>query len=341
MYEANKFGGGVAWRDLDVGNPIVRWKKGLDLEEMIVMNQTLPFPYILHFRVPSHDTSTNLMACHPFEVSGDARTEFEGTTNNPVLFHNGFWTDWRNKLQTLSLAGALKLPSGPWSDSRGLAWASGHLGLGFLEMVNEKVAVLGPQGDELEIFGSWAVIKNKNDKNEEVEVLVSNRTWENRVVHTDHRRASIAALAQQAVVPGVSAERPGGADGNASTFREAKGSSRSSIAYETGQQKQVQEDASRAGAERKGWTDKLICAGQGCSRLANHMANIGSKFYCWQCWSEEQKRAPKLYGTCDTCKVNFAGAQRKSNQQWICHACWLTNSKPEIFFVEGRRESYD
>src|SRR5947207_2287589 len=108
MFEQNpKGGGGVAYRD----GGLVHWKKGLDKAAMVDLNRKLPFPYILHFRQPSHDTSDSILACHPFQIDADATIGTEGTTDGWVLFHNGFWINWRDKLQALALASAHKLPS--------------------------------------------------------------------------------------------------------------------------------------------------------------------------------------------------------------------------------------
>ena len=51
-FTANRDGGGMAWRDPDSEGQ-VQWHKGLTLEEMLQYADTLPLPYVMHFRVAS------------------------------------------------------------------------------------------------------------------------------------------------------------------------------------------------------------------------------------------------------------------------------------------------
>lgn len=282
MYDSNSHGGGVAWRerytreqiaedknwrlrralrDADVNLddieadeiPFVHWSKGHSKKSMIELNQTLPLPYVMHFRVPSHGTSKSILACHPFAINEEASCGFEGVIYGHVLFHNGLWTNWKDKMQNIAMSGHVWIPPGPWSDSRGLAWSAYHLGIGFLEMADTKIVAFGPQDEDIEVFGEWDAIKNQGaeDKSKLFDILVSNKGWErtttthhhghnhgyphnNReekpgplVKVTDHRNQNLVAMAAGPNAPAAKAEKgtgssddsqPGGAAGTATLF---------------------------------------------------------------------------------------------------------------------------
>ncbi len=180
-WDSNRDGGGVAWQDLEAGEgseelkPVVRWKKGLTYKEMQELNQTLPFPYILHFRIASVGPVCPQLT-HPFEVSTKVGTEFEGSTENPVLFHNGTWHEWKQSIERLSSYQDFpnKMGYGQWSDARGLAYAMAAAGPGYIELTNQKVVVLYPEG-EPQVFQDreWSV----HDKR----FVVSNLAWTHRL----------------------------------------------------------------------------------------------------------------------------------------------------------------
>lgn len=315
MWKSNSFGGGVAWRE----NELVKWKKGLDLEDMLKLNKELPMPFVLHFRVPSTDTSHSSFACHPFGIDDDARFDWEGETAGSVLFHNGFWNDWRTKLQNIAISGFVSLPSGPWSDSRGLAWAANHLGLGFLEMVNEKVVVLGPEHTDIEIFGQWSVIKNEDADGLDKEILVSNKHWERHIPSVY-------------IAPSSPVTVPGGTAGK-TTFQGTAGGSQRQIEAGGAVQEQVQEGAQGV--------KTLVCFETSCRKQTNVGQVLNTHFYCMQCWAKRTQRAQhKLVGICETCKVNTAAVKISKSNNWICSTCWETNNKPEIYFVTGGNEEF-
>ena len=148
MYHANDHGGGIAWREIVRGKPVVKWKKGLDLEEMIelINSEVIVAPFAAHFRIATCGPKGRIYPplCHPFPIALDAPITTSGSTSNPVLFHNGVWHGWENKVLEFALRGGYKIPEGIWSDSRALAWAAANLGLGFLEFSREKTLVYGP-----------------------------------------------------------------------------------------------------------------------------------------------------------------------------------------------------
>lgn len=169
-YSKNSDGGGAAWRELDTdGQLVVKFKKGLDEDAMVQLNESLPVPFVLHFRIGTVGGALDEL-CHPFPVEGHVRTATEGTTRGDVLFHNGHWGRWKSEACDTAIKHHLYLPSGPWSDSRALAWFTHHIGPGFAEVIEEKICLFGP--DRLDVYGSrWVWMKEGG-------FLASNNLWE-------------------------------------------------------------------------------------------------------------------------------------------------------------------
>lgn len=169
MYSANDAGAGIAWREKVEGVPVVRWKKGLKVEEIVELASSAPLPFIAHFRIPSCG-GKSLTLTHPFPIEKNVRLLMEGTTQGHVLFHNGHWTQWKDKTLETAIRKGARLPSGKWSDSRAMAWIASFYGLGVLDMIDEKVVAFGPTTCEISGSG-WAQIKPG--------IWASNRGWEN------------------------------------------------------------------------------------------------------------------------------------------------------------------
>lgn len=324
MWDANSKGGGIAWREEVDGVMKVKWEKGLTRAEMVEANQTLPFPYVLHFRLPSNGTSPSLLAAHPFQVDEHATTGFEGETDGYVLFHNGFWADWKNKMQQIALAGYKKVPSGPWSDSRGLAWAAYHLGLGYLDLIDEKVIIFGPQ--YIELFGMW--ITMAVTEGEDGNVLVTNKSWYRPTfpIHDHHQRTSdVLALAKQAITPKT--EETGGSL-HQGTFRTGVNGTQSEFDVQSDQSKSVQETAQGVKKEIRADT-ALSCAECHKVTCVGVSVNNGA-FRCYQCHANFQAK-PRV-GLCADCKVSMAGCRTFHADRWICVTCWETNGRPRVYF---------
>lgn len=169
MYLANEYGAGIAWREEKNGKKIVRWKKGLEMEEAQRLVKEVPKPFVIHFRIPSCGGPHRSLN-HPFPVDSEAGLYFDGETEGSVLFHNGTWSDWRKFCLDTASRQPEKFPIGRWSDSRAMAWCASIYGLGILELINEKVIVFGPE--KIDIFGDgW---------DEEEGVFVSNKGWKSR-----------------------------------------------------------------------------------------------------------------------------------------------------------------
>ena len=180
MYAANDKGAGIAWRD----KGLVRWRKGLVEGEAIKAALSTELPYVMHFRTPSNGTSTLPGVCHPFPITAQVELDLEGAIKGWTLFHNGFWSNWREKVIDYALKSGKKIPPGSWSDSRGLAWVAYNWGLGALDLIDEKVLVFGPGEDDIELYGNkWANYEVSGGK----KVLVSNEHWKAWSV-ADHRR---------------------------------------------------------------------------------------------------------------------------------------------------------
>lgn len=149
-YATNPKGAGVAWRETKSGRPLVRWEKGLDLQEAKKLIAEVPLPMVAHFRVDSCGGALKSLT-HPFPIREDVPLTLSGESSGSVLFHNGHWTGWEFQVKDVAIRGAFKIPPGKWTDTRALAWMAFHLGSGILEFIDEKVVVFGPK--EMLIFG--------------------------------------------------------------------------------------------------------------------------------------------------------------------------------------------
>lgn len=172
-FETNPTGAGAAWRDtIDVKGKkvnVVRWQKGLTLDEIKVLAAELPIPFITHYRIPTCGGSIPELT-HPFPIEKNVNLTLDGSIRGYVVFHNGHWGPWKDRSLDAAAKRGLQVPGGKWSDSRAIAWMAAHHGLGILDFIDEKCAILGPQGSDVEIFGNgW---KRVND------VICSNTAWE-------------------------------------------------------------------------------------------------------------------------------------------------------------------
>lgn len=156
-YDANSHGAGIAWLEGQPGERVVRWKKGLSKEEVTKLSDELSLPQILHFRIPSVGPDKPQF-CHPFPITQNAELSLEGKTKGRVLFHNGTWGNWRPNVVDWGLKSGTPLPMGKWSDSRGLAFAAYCVGLGILEFIDERVAIMGPEGINVFNANGWSKV---------------------------------------------------------------------------------------------------------------------------------------------------------------------------------------
>jgi hypothetical protein len=169
-FAANPSGAGIAWRDTHEGEPVVRWIKGvMNLPDIQDLVKTTPLPFIVHFRIPTVGGSIPDLT-HPFPIHEKTTNSLKGATKGAVLFHNGHWREWQEKMMESAIKGNAKLPVGKWSDSRAMAWIAARHGLGMLEFIanaSNRVVAFGPKG--IQIFGeTWDEVDG---------ILVSNKSW--------------------------------------------------------------------------------------------------------------------------------------------------------------------
>lgn len=361
MFEANKHGAGVAWRDLNTaGEPVVKWKKGItDKDEMVELANTLPLPHVLHFRIPSPQTSSSYLACHPFQVDEHATTGWEGETTGSVLFHNGHWMAWRERLQQISISGFVRIPAGPWSDSRALAWTTHHLGLGFLDLLDEKVVVFGPNQYDVEMYGNWFEVKMGEDLEDGTPqtFLVTNKSWEHTTYspHIVDRRRHADATNIHRNTPRADSEQPGGV-AQQSPFPCSLGGTYTPPGLGRDEWRDKQEPIQKADARvGEGSTDPAteetaltaVVAGikiDKCHKCGKETTsgdlNVEKKEYlCWQCWANRpSRRRAGWIQKCETCKVAKTATLTRVDHKWICTPCWEVTGRPLIVFMRELEE---
>lgn len=166
MWNHNDHGGGAAWR----ADGRVHWLKGQTEEQMQELAKTLPFPYILHFRIASIGGQRPELT-HPFVAIDDFEQSLalKGDTDHAVVFHNGHWNEWHDKLMIGCGVKGEQMPRGPWSDSRAMAWLYRYYGMGFLDTLGQRTVVLTPDRLDFGIGGGW----DKKDG-----IWYSNTVWD-------------------------------------------------------------------------------------------------------------------------------------------------------------------
>jgi hypothetical protein len=162
----NDHGAGIAYRVTgEDGLPYVEWKKGLSLDEIQALVQTVPVPFITHFRIASIGGIRQELT-HPFEISTSAESKLEGRTRNYVLFHNGHWDQWSGYMLQAAGKFGLTIPFGKYSDSRAMAWLGAVYSQGFYELLEkQKIVAFGP--DDVNFFGDgWKLIDGVSCSND-------------------------------------------------------------------------------------------------------------------------------------------------------------------------------
>lgn len=115
----NSHGAGVAW--FDTATTMIKWKKGLDREEVKAVLNGLPpkTPHVIHFRIATVGGVSDDLT-HPFSIDERASVDVEGEAN-AVLFHNGGVSNWKELLFHAYIRSGMKVPEPPWSDTRAMA----------------------------------------------------------------------------------------------------------------------------------------------------------------------------------------------------------------------------
>lgn len=143
------------------------YKKGMDIKEVLEMNEKLPFPYAFHFRLVT--VGENKLLTHPYEVTPKSDLKMEGSAET-LLMHNGHWGDWDDALLNHSLNTGKDIPNGDWSDSRAMAYLGGVIGTNMLKMLTTQKIALFKKNKSIVVYGAgW-----ENEK----EILYSNKNWE-------------------------------------------------------------------------------------------------------------------------------------------------------------------
>jgi hypothetical protein len=137
----------------------VQWNKGYEdselTTEIIDHYMALPFPKAIHFRLATHGGTTRELT-HPFPIKRGVPHSLKGEAN-AVLFHNGVWASYDDRLREAIFGGTLN-PSvldGQMSDSRAMAILAQRFGLNvfdIMSMGSNKILILG---ERYVTYGSW------------------------------------------------------------------------------------------------------------------------------------------------------------------------------------------
>lgn len=173
-WNTNPDGAGIAHREGKGEKAVVRWRKGLTLEQIREEIEALKhkLPIIVHFRKQSvGGVRTDL--CHPFTADAAADNALEGKTKSAVFFHNGTWKVWQDVLLQTCVNHGLVIPDGEWSDTRALALLTTVYGPNFPRIIEGQKGVLfGPGPDDINVFYGSNWYRENN-------VLCSNLIWKN------------------------------------------------------------------------------------------------------------------------------------------------------------------
>jgi len=155
---ANPHGGGVAWRE----GKRIRWEKGIGAEEIHAIMKREKGPFLVHFRIATVGNAKPEL-CHPYPVGGNASLALSGKASS-VIAHNGTWYSWRSTIDKAARILKATIPSGPWSDSRAMAWLVSHVGnRAFNCDTRSRFARFTRKG--IELFGEWHKLKGYHASN--------------------------------------------------------------------------------------------------------------------------------------------------------------------------------
>lgn len=169
FWEKNPEGAGIAWLD---GKKVI-FQKGLTLGEIQDLVKTAPKPFAAHFRISTCGGIYKRLT-HPFIVSEESPLTLKGSSSDPVLFHNGIWPNWERRAVDICTYTGWKLPEGPWSDSRLMAWFASHVGLGIIDLIAEdkqRIVTLNPSTGLIHMSGDWKELESDG-------FWVSNELWQ-------------------------------------------------------------------------------------------------------------------------------------------------------------------
>ncbi len=180
----NSDGAGISWFVKDKeGKTKVHFKKGLTAPEVYLLSQEHELPQVIHFRIGTSG-GKGKYATHPFIIDHlDANNVLEAETDKTLLFHNGVWSNWEEKLFDFYMAHDVKAMSGMVSDSRAIAFLASVTRRGILGIFPgyQKFAIADPSNPKVITY--WGKWEDKDD------MLFSNLSWD-RVV-TNYSNTSL------------------------------------------------------------------------------------------------------------------------------------------------------
>lgn len=146
-HRANPHGAGVAWR----GKNFVHWTKDLYPDDLAELLPQLEGEVVIHFRLASVG-GPHPRLCHPFPITKTASTALWGSTRK-LLFHNGTWPDYAEKLRFLGETCGRKI-TGRLNDSRTMALLLHQIGSYYpLKRAGGRWVIFTPK--ETRRFGDW------------------------------------------------------------------------------------------------------------------------------------------------------------------------------------------
>lgn len=147
MDSHNPHGAGVAWCEGD----IIRYRKGLTWKQVQDLGDSLPKPWLLHFRWATHGGKIARLT-HPFPLGHKALSNFKLTGSaEAVLIHNGTWSNYRKYVPG-------KFRKVDLSDTAIAAYVAGTKGEEILDEVSWATAVMRAAGDgrtDVTLRGDW------------------------------------------------------------------------------------------------------------------------------------------------------------------------------------------
>lgn len=173
----NRDGFGYAFRK----NDSLYFKKGMmdkdkALEEYNKVKHILP--HIVHFRLGSPVVPE---LTHPFLVTENSELIIEGTTQEPLLFHNGVVSGWDKWLMPIFLK-LRYIPEGNWSDTRLVAIICKLLGKEALKYIEGKFIMMTTK--EIFISGKF---ENKEDG-----LIASNTSYKPSKFYSNYSYSNIS-----------------------------------------------------------------------------------------------------------------------------------------------------
>jgi len=139
-FEMNNDGAGFAWISQDENkNKRLNYRKGFmnvdDLIEAYKANNMKSIrPHVVHFRNATSAVVPELT--HPYAVNSQMENELEYTGISPLLFHNGVFHNWKERMLDFFISRGVEIPPGQFSDTRFIAIMIATLGRNGLSLLN-------------------------------------------------------------------------------------------------------------------------------------------------------------------------------------------------------------